>query len=226
MKQRKIPKKGVDQLPKVKRKVAKKTFEIVAENIFKGRVIGETIANNEKSVIGRNLEISVADITGDYKHENYRLWFKILRVDGSQAYSTFIKEALRRDYVRSIVRRRTSRVDCLTKAITKDGHELNYFTIAITTRRVRKSKESAIRRIINEKMSEIIPTLTIDELVISSIFREPINIEKKLRKEANKIAPIQIIEPLKIQVTSFPKEVLEGETVESGTTGSREGEET
>nr|AOZ56148.1 ribosomal protein S3AE [uncultured korarchaeote] len=197
-------------MPRRVKKAPKNIYEVIATNIFKNRVLGETWASKPEALIGRKIEISVADTTGNFTHENYKMWFKIISYDESKAYATFVKEALRADYVRSIIRRRTSRVDVFTRGETSDGHLIHYFNLIVTERRVRKSKEQAIRRIANQIMTDLIPKLTIDELVISAIFSEPYDIRRTIIREAGRITRIQLVEPLKIEVIKLPAKISEG----------------
>jgi len=189
-----------------RRRAARKSktwYQVYAVDVFPGKWIGETPASDPELVIGRNVEVVVRDITGDFMHEKYKLWFRIFRVDGSKAYARFIKEMLNRDYLRSIVQRRTSRVDIMVEGTTKDGHHVRVFYIIITSVRVRHSQERAIRARVVEYLSEQIPQLTLEEIVKSSIFNEPVNFSESIRQLSTKIAPIKNIEPRKIVVLRF-----------------------
>ncbi len=189
-----------------RRRAARKSktwYQVYAVDVFPGKWIGETPAADPELVIGRNVEVVARDITGDFMHEKYKLWFKIFRVDGSKAYARFVKEMLNRDYLRSIVQRRTSRVDVMAEGETKDGHLVRIFYIIITSVRIRCGQEKAVRSKVVEYLSEQIPRLTLEELVRSSIFNEPVNFSESIRQISTKIAPIKNIEPRKTVVLRF-----------------------
>lgn len=212
---------------KKKAKRSKTWFQIYAADVFPGQWLGETLASDQDSLIGRNVEVSVRDITGDFAHEKYKLVFKIFRVDGSKSYARFVKELLNRDYLRSIIQRRTSRIDVMSEGITEDGHHVRVFYLITTAVRVRHSQETAIRLRAKQYLDELIPQLSLEELVRSSIFEDPAKINTNIQGLSTKIAPVKNIEPRKIVVLRFGEalpEVVRGE-VESRSVSSGKGEE-
>jgi len=49
--------------------------------------------------------------------------FKIATVSGDAAYTEFVGHEVTRDYLRSLVKRRSTRVDCQVPILTKDGRK-------------------------------------------------------------------------------------------------------
>ena len=214
-----------------RKRVSKTWYQVYADDIFPGQWIGETPANDPESLIGRNVEVVLRDITGDFMHEKYKLWFRIYKVDGVKAYARFEKEMLNRDYLRSIVQRRSSRIDVMTDSRTRDGHDVRVFTIIITAVRIRNSQKHAIRMRVDNLLKQIIPELTLEDLVKSYLFNEPRPIIDEIRRVSTKIAPIKYIELRKLLLMkrgegtpeAAPEE--EEELVESSTVGGGGGEE-
>ena len=191
---------------KARRKAAKTWYQVYAVDVFPNQWIGETPASDPEKLIDRNVEVVVRDITGDFMHERYKLWFRIFKVDGNKAYARFVKEMLSRDYMRSIVQRRTSRIDVQTEGIAKDGNYVRIFTLIITSVRIRSSQKHEIRMKVHEYVKELIPKLTVEELVRSFIFGEPVPVETEIRKLATKIAPVKYVE-LRKMVILQPSEI-------------------
>ncbi len=214
-----------------RKRVSKTWYQVYADDIFPGQWIGETPANDPESLIGRNVEVVLRDITGDFMHEKYKLWFRIYKVDGVKAYARFEKEMLNRDYLRSIVQRRSSRIDVMTDSRTRDGHDVRVFTIIITAVRIRNSQKHAIRMRVDNLLKQIIPELTLEDLVKSYLFNEPRPIIDEIRRVSTKIAPIKYIELRKLLLMkrgegtpeAAPEE--EEELVERSTVGGGGGEE-
>ncbi len=209
---------------RARRKGAAKTwYQVYAVDVFPDQWIGETPASDPDKLIDRNVEVVVRDITGDFMHEKYKLWFRIFRVDGTKAYARFIKEMLNRDYMRSIVQRRSSRIDVQTEGTTKDGNKIRIFTLIITAVRIRNSQKHAIRMRVDEYIRNLIPEHTAEELVKSYIFGEPVPVVSEIQKIASKVAPIKYIELRKMIILEPGEEpeIMEVQTeVESSSPGS------
>jgi len=81
--------------------------------------IGDTIANDAENVVGRVMQTTLGEITNDYSRQNVKMRFRIASVAGDSAYTEFLGHELTRDYLRSMVKRRTSRIDCTIPVTTK-----------------------------------------------------------------------------------------------------------
>jgi len=184
------------------RRRVKTWYKIVASDIFEGEELGETPADSDEKVVGRTIEVTLRDITGNFDHENYKLWFKIHKVEDKTAYGHFIRERISRDYLRSLVRKRTSRIDAWVESKTKDGKTIRYFSVIITAVRVGTNVAKQIRKACMNYLSEIIPELTLKEVVRSSILDDPINLREEIKLRVKKYAPISHVEPLKIELMS------------------------
>ncbi len=206
---------------------AKTWYQVYAVDVFPNQWIGETPASDPEKLMDRNVEVVVRDVTGDFMHEKYKLWFRIFKVDGNKAYARFVKEMLNRDYMRSIVQRRSSRIDVQSEGVAKDGNEVRIFTLIVTSVRIRSSQKSAVRKRVDEYVRSLIPEYTVEELVKSYIFGEPVPVVSEIQRIASKVAPIKYVE-LRKMVILKPAEVPEipagvEQEVESSTTGSGEG---
>ena len=207
-----------------KKKVTKAWYRVYAADVFPGQLIGETPAADPSKLYDRRVEVTLRDLTGDFMHEKYKLWFRIYRVEGSNAYARFDLEMLNRDYLRSIVQRRVSRIDVQVEGTTSDGHDVRYFALIITSVRVRHSQERAIRARVAEYLKSLIPELTLEELVRAAVLGDKVDINSELAKLSTKVAPIKNVEPRKIQVLRFgarePESPLEvAAAVEGGGSG-------
>ncbi|MFX0182551.1 MAG: 30S ribosomal protein S3ae [Candidatus Hodarchaeota archaeon] len=123
------------------------------------KIIGETIADDPDKLIGRVIEVSLSDINNDYSKMHVKLEFQIIEVVGNTARTRFKGHSFARDYLRFLVRRRRTRIDCITTVKTKDGIPFRVTATGFTIHRSKTSKKDAIRRkmldIINERASEI-----------------------------------------------------------------------
>lgn len=176
---------------------AKRWFGVLASSAFGFAELGLIPANDERSLLGRTMEVSFYDITKDISQLPIKLKFQVVKVDGDVAYTQFKGFELTRDYIRSIVRRGTSRVDAIKDIVTKDGVELRVMTMAVTQNRVKTSQERAIRKIMFEIIDEKAKDLTFDEFVQESVLGR---IAAEIQARAKKIYPIKKAEVRKIKV--------------------------
>lgn len=138
---------------------------VYAPEAFGKVEVAEIATRDIEKINGRTVEISLYDITKEIEHQFIKLKLRIIKVENNKAYTTFIMHDMTRDYIRSIVRRGTSRVDLITDIQTKDGWTVRIYVIAVTIRRVSSSMKSRIRKVALQALNERVPQLTLDELV-------------------------------------------------------------
>jgi small subunit ribosomal protein S3Ae len=100
----------------------KKWFSVHAPSYLGGVFIAEVPAAEPQKLLMRTLEVSLYDLTKDISHLPIKLKFQIHKVDGLQAFTRFKGLELTRDYLRSLVRKGTSKVAAVAEVKTKmDG---------------------------------------------------------------------------------------------------------
>ncbi len=179
----------------------KEWFVVYAPEFFGSKEIGLTPADEPEKVIGRVIETTLKDLTGDFTKGQVKLYFKIYDVKGQNAYTKFKGHTLSRSYIRSLVRRRTTRIDGIFNVTTKDGYKLRVMGMVIAIRRIQTSQERAIRDIMRDiiyKKAEELPyTQFITEAVTGKMAAE-------IAREVRKIYPIKRAEIRKIKVLAEP----------------------
>ena len=129
---------------------AKEWYKIHAPRMFNESEIGETPSADPEFVIGRTVEVTVQDLTGDFSKMHIKLRFKVTSVDGHDAKTAFVGHDLTSDYVRRLTRRRKTKTDHVVDIVTKDGFTYRIKTMSIADRRIQSSQEDAMRRVIEE----------------------------------------------------------------------------
>ncbi|MDI3475058.1 MAG: small subunit ribosomal protein S3Ae [Thermococcaceae archaeon] len=180
----------------------KEWYVVYAPDFFGSKEIGLTPADDPEKVIGRVIETTLKDLTGDFTKGHVKLYFKIYDVKGQNAYTKFKGHTLARSYIRSLVRRRTTRVDGIFNVTTKDGYKLRVMGMVIAYRRIQTSQERAIREIIREIIYRKAEELNFQDFVLQSVTGQ---IASEIAKEARKIYPIKRAEVRKIKVLAEPE---------------------
>ncbi len=163
---------------------AKEWYTVVAPPYFGEKVLGSIPANSPEQLIGRKTEVSLYDITEDPAHYQIKLFFKVVSVDGSRARTIFWGHEYTRDYLRSLVRRGSSKIDAIVDASTADNFKLRIGAVVFTRRRASHSQKSAIRKSISSVVTKKASSLNLDqlaqELVLGKVDSEVHNAVKKI----------------------------------------------
>ena len=179
---------------------AKEWYKIHAPRMFNESEIGETPAADPEFVIGRTVEVTVQDLTGDFSKMHIKLKFKVTEVEGTDAKTAFIGHDLTSDYVRRLTRRRKTKTDHVVDVITKDGFTYRIKTMSIAEKRIQTSQEEAMRRVIGETLMKIGEEKTLSEIVKDIISGD---LPKDLAKACRVVIPIKRIEIRKSEVLEF-----------------------
>ncbi|MCD6510088.1 MAG: 30S ribosomal protein S3ae [Thermoprotei archaeon] len=180
----------------------KKWFVVHAPPAFNMVEVAEVPADSPEKLINRTVETTLYDLTGDISQLHIKLKFQIKYVEGNRAYTQFKGHELARDYIRSIVRRGSTKVDGHFTVITKDGARLRVTALALTVRRAKTSQEKAIRKIMQEVVEEHAKALDFDAYVQEAVLGK---IASEIYNRAKKIYPLRRAEIMKIKVLEPPK---------------------
>ena len=106
----------------------KQWYSVYSPPYFGSQEIALVPADDPKKMIGRVIEVTLYDLTRqDINHMNIKLYFQVVRVDGLKAETIFKGHEYAREYLRSLVRRWSSRVDASINLTTRDGYRVRVF---------------------------------------------------------------------------------------------------
>ena len=142
----------------------KEWFDIILPRYFGETKVGETPAEEGKLLQGRVFETTLAQITGDSSQEYIKMYFQVTGVDEHKAQTIFKGHEYLRDYLRSLVRRRSTKVDGIFRLTTTDGYKVKIIVTAMTQVRIKTSQEHEIRVIMKTIVEEKAKTLTFDQI--------------------------------------------------------------
>ncbi|MEZ0345947.1 MAG: 30S ribosomal protein S3ae [Infirmifilum sp.] len=182
----------------------KKWIKVLAPKAFGFAELGSIPTNEPENAVGRTVEVSFYDITKDPSQLHIKLKFQIVRVEGAIGYTQLKLMELTRDYIRSLVRRGTSRIDAIIDVQTKDGVKLRVMSMAVTVSRVKTSQKKTIRKIMFQILEEKASQLDFDTFVQQAVLG---NIATEIEVNARKIYPLKKAEVRKIKVLTSPFEI-------------------
>jgi small subunit ribosomal protein S3Ae len=174
---------------RVRDKWRTKTWYTVVTPPYFGNVeLGAIPADAPEKLIGRVVDSTLYNITNDFSHQHLKMRFQITELDGKNARTIFKGHEYSRDYLRSLVRRRTTKVDALFSVKTKDGFTLRVAVSAFTLSRIKTSQEHVLRHIMDRIMKEKAAALTMDQFAQEIVLGK---IASDIYNEAKKIAPLR-----------------------------------
>jgi small subunit ribosomal protein S3Ae len=116
------------------------------------------------------------------------MYFQVTDVDGKTAHTRFKGHEYSRDYLRSLVRRRTTKVDAIFTVNTKDGYKILLAVSAFTLSRIKTSQEKIIRAIMQKIIKEKAQALTLDQFAQEIVLGK---IASDIYNDAKKMAPLR-----------------------------------
>lgn len=179
----------------------KQWYKIMTPTEFGDAEIGTTPARDPEMLVKRSVESSMRELTGDFSKQYVKLYFQINNVAGDIANTKFIGHHVTTDYVRSMIRRGTSRIDTITDVPTKEGYTLNIHIIAITVKRAKSSQQKFIRETMGRIIHELTAEKTFPEIVEGVISGK---MASTIYHETKKIYPLKRVEIIKTKVVEEP----------------------
>jgi small subunit ribosomal protein S3Ae len=179
----------------------KSWYMVIAPPFFGNIELGSVPAEEQEQLIGRVVEATLYDITGDFSHQYLKMFFQINEMDGKTARTLFKGHEYSRDYLRSLVRRRTTKVDGLFNLTTKEGYKLRVSVSALTLSRIKTSQEKIIRNIMDKIINEKAAALTLDQFVQEMVLGK---IASDIYNVAKRVAPLRHVGIRKSKLVAQP----------------------
>ncbi len=185
---------------------SKSWYTVLAPSYFGNVNLGPIPAAEPDQLIGRVIDSTLYDVTNDFAHQYLKMRFQVTEVDGKTAHTLFKGHEYSRDYLRSLVRRRTTKVEGLFNITTKDGYRVLMAVCAFTLSRIRTSQERAIRTLMETIVKEKASTLTLDQYAQEMVLGK---IASDIYNEAKKIAPLRHVGVRKSKLLNTLSQLLE-----------------
>ena len=166
----------------------KSWYKIVSPSYFGSVELSMVPADEPSKLMGRIIDSTLYDITNDFQHQYLKMYFQVVEVDEKTAKTVFKGHEYSRDFLRSLVRRRTTRVDNLIDVTTKDKYKLRLSVSVFTLSRIKTSQENSMRKLMMRIIKEKSEALTFDQFVQEVVLGK---IASDIYNEAKKIAPIR-----------------------------------
>ena len=176
---------------------AKSLYKVYAPDNLNKAYIGDTISSDAENVVGRVIQTTLGEIMQDYGKQHVRIKLRIANVTGDAAYTEFMGHELTRDYIRSMVKRRSSRIDCQIPYTTRDGRKVRLTVTCFTISRANLSQTHEIRRMISDTVLRQVTAGDVPTLVNTVVSGD---LSRDLFKLVKPVYPVRRVEIIKSKV--------------------------
>ena len=151
----------------------KKWVSVTAPDSFNNIHIADIPITDEEKAKGRVIEVTLFDnLKGDTSQYQYKLYFQIDKVVGEKATTIFKRYEYAKEFLRSLVRRGSSKINFIIDTKTKDGYVFRIKVLALSHRELNSSRKHALRLIAKRIIEKSVPNMTIDEFVQASCYNK------------------------------------------------------
>jgi small subunit ribosomal protein S3Ae len=185
---------------------SKDWYNVISPPYFGGSDLGAIPSDEPSKIVGRIVDSTLYDLTNDFSHQYLKMFFQITGVDGKNAQTIFKGHEYSRDYLRSLVRRKTTRIDSLENVTCKDGYRLRLEVCAFTLVRIRTTQGQNIRALMKKTTLEKAKQLTFDQFVQEVVLGK---IASDIYNEAKKITPLRHVGIQKSKLVAQPDRIPE-----------------
>ncbi|MEM5829998.1 MAG: hypothetical protein QXL82_00605 [Candidatus Aenigmatarchaeota archaeon] len=169
--------------------------KLLASEEFQNKEISDTFCSDYNYLINRRFCLNLTELTQSNKYQ-YKVWFRITKIENGIAYSRFDGIESLREYIQSHVYVGIKRMNVYVNVKTKDNALLRVKYI-LTFRRLRGKQEKAIRKIVEENTIKILSQMTLKDILEDMILKN--TVLKKIEKEVKKIAIPKFFDIIKIE---------------------------
>jgi small subunit ribosomal protein S3Ae len=149
----------------------KKWVTVNAPDSFNNVPIAYVPITDDENASGRVLEVTLYDILkGDPSQHQYKMYFQLDKVQDEKASSIFKRFEYSKEFLRSLVRRGSSKINFIIDVKTKDGYIFRIKVIALTHRQLNTSRKHALRLIARDIINKTVPEMTIDQFVQATCY--------------------------------------------------------
>jgi small subunit ribosomal protein S3Ae len=183
----------------------KEWYDVYSPPYFGENIVASIPCEVPSAIIGRVVETTLYDITNDFAHQSIKLYFLVVNAQEHRASTILKSHEYATDYLRSLVRRGSTRMDGIFTATTKDQFSSRLSIVAFTRDRIKASQEHGVRQVMRQIVEDKAANLNYDQLsqefVLGKLGSDIYNLAKK-------IAPLRHVGVRKSKLVSIPAGVI------------------
>ena len=179
----------------------KEWYSVYTPEYFGEQSVANIPVEDSKKLIGRVVETTLYDITNDFSHQSTKLYFLVVAINGERADTILKSHEYSTDYLRSLVRRGSTRIDGIFTASTLDKYLTRVYIVAFSHGRIKGSQEHAVRRVMGKVVAEKAARLTYSQMCHEMVLGK---MGSDVYNEAKKVSPLRHVGVRKSKLLSMP----------------------
>ena len=192
---------------------AKEWYSVFTPSYFGEQNVAVIPSEDPKKLIGRVVETTLYDITNDFSHQSTKLYFLVVSITGEKCETILKNHEYSTDYLRSLVRRGSTRIDGIFTARTLDNYLTRVYIVSFSHGRIQGSQEHAVRQVMGKIVAEKAAKLTYSQLCHEMVLGK---MGSDVYNEAKKVCPLRHVGVRKSKLLSMPLTAIT-EPVSTGT---------
>src|SRR5712692_861610 len=180
---------------------AKEWYSVFTPSYFGEMSVASIPVEDPKKLIGRVVETTLYEITNDFAHQSTKLYFLVVANTGDRCDTILKSHEYSTDYLRSLVRRGSTRIDGLFTASTLDKYLTRVYVISFSHGRIQGSQEHAVRQVMGKIVAEKASKLTYSQLSHEMVLGK---MGSDVYNEAKKVCPLRHVGVRKSKLLSMP----------------------
>jgi len=140
-------------------------LEVVSPEYLGGKVIGNILAYSDEEIFRKRIEILQSDLTDDPAHAYTKIILKVSGVSGGKAITEYVGHEVSRDYMKSILRKGSSKVDPTVDVTTKAGYKFRMRINMIARNKISTNKKTVLSNQVAQMMVEKCSSYKLPQLV-------------------------------------------------------------
>lgn len=183
----------------------KEWYDVYSPSYFGENLVASIPCEIPAAIIGRVVETTLYDITNDFAHQSIKLYFLVVNAQDHRATTILKSHEYATDYLRSLVRRGSTRMDGIFTATTRDQYSSRISIVAFTRDRIKASQEHGVRQIMRQIVEDKATNLNYDQLAQETVLGK---LGSDIYNLAKKIAPLRHVGVRKSRLVSIPAGVI------------------
>jgi small subunit ribosomal protein S3Ae len=180
---------------------SKEWYSVYTPGYFGEQNVANIPCEDSKKLIGRVVETTLYDITNDFSHQSTKLYFLVVGITDTRADTILKSHEYSTDYLRSLVRRGSTRIDGIFTANTTDHYLTRVYVVAFSHGRIKGSQEHAVRQVMGKIVAEKASKLTYSQLCHEMVLGK---MGSDVYNEAKKVCPLRHVGVRKSKLLSMP----------------------
>ncbi len=153
-------------------------------------------------MVGRNIDVSIAELTGDNRKRHMKVMLRINKIEGKTCLTSFNGLECVREHLMRMVRKRNQKVETIFNTGTKDGWFLKIKFLTILNGNTTSTLQTKMREFVSRKLSDLTKNTNLQDLLRKVISTE---VQMKIKKEGSRIYPVRFSEVARIKVLRSPE---------------------